>query len=123
FRRKIDIVLPFQFRTIKAHAHAIRIGRDCERFACETLNRYIVKSGRIASGYEAQNRIALCWAYPIVRRGPRGNTCSRGRWPRSRAPRDNICISQSAPFTSAALRTQICRESADDYRHTHPATE
>src|SRR6266498_3852803 len=58
----------------------LRRGSGGQGSACHAVAvRRRVKAVPIAAANEAQNRIALCWTYPIIRRGPRANTfCSGG---------------------------------------------
>src|SRR5215468_3326147 len=67
FRNKIGFVLAFQFRTIKAKAHAIGICRNREFVNRELLNPYIVKSVPIYAPNETETRMSLRRTHPIMR--------------------------------------------------------
>src|SRR5439155_9037028 len=88
-----DIVSSFQLRTIEPRGHSIRLGGDGKSFIRELLNRFIVEAVPINAANEAQDRIVLSRAYPIMRRAPRRNSrCSGGRRPRSSCKQKNIAV-------------------------------
>ena len=127
FGNKIARSRRLQFRSIEAYAHAVGIRRNDERFVREALKRRSVEAILIGADNEPQDRLALRWARPIVRRFPtrdslvaqslEQNHCAF----RILAERKFVTVVEWTAIESAEVSSQISGATAKNNRHVDAA--